>query len=597
MTLLRTVVVLGLLGATYVSGSVDNRGFDDPNAPRESVQFWRACHKASHSLTDDIGVPYEVADPPEIPFPGAEHQFTLVVQRHGTRRSQYLLSQSPYYKSTVPIQLSVQGAHELRVSGIEVRRYLQTFMGHSLPKRSVKRTRDDVLSEACGFDLERECEGFGLEKENCTPSGLVNAIANVFPEDTLYVRAAGLPRTQWSAVFFLEGFYGLPWLCGARTDELLRTSTSRNYERRCLVREVCDGDPEKVLQLRGRHTETCAAIKLPCIHVPFTPEDGLTVGAMYNAVAYSQGDDHFVRLEGPRTFEPQGPLKVAVDIAEEVYGKGAFEGSGGGWNAGEMWVSEAGSGDPTPMIDVLKWVEKKKQYCQESGKCDPVAVPSYDLLIEDLKEAFRRGYNILYGSGGFAKFVASPYLLLFTAVARGIAFGRQEDMRDLRLTMAAVSDFDSMGVNDEDVLRAAIQKVKLYVLSLHDFAVVSVLSVLQVYSGELSPFACRFYLELVKAPGGDAKNVTPSGKAFNVEDGLNPGGNVQYPENGYFVRVLYGKPGKKMSVLPLPLCGNKDVCPLNDFLNITYGLLKSNSFLDVTEVYRNRLRELSKTFV
>ncbi|RQX72275.1 histidine acid phosphatase superfamily protein, partial [Toxoplasma gondii CAST] len=587
----------GLFGATRVSGSVDNGGLDDPNASRMSTQYWRACHRGSGSLVEDINIPYDIADPPELPFPGAELQFALVAQRHGTRRSQYLWSKSPYYKGTAPSQLSVQGAYELRVSGIEVRHYLQKYKKHKLPKFGSNRSRDNVLRETCGFDLERECKAFGLEKQKCTSSSLVNSILNEFPADTIYMRAAPLPRTQWSAVFFLEGFFGLPWLCGATATELIKTPTSRNYERRCLLREVCDADAEKILRLRGKHQETCAAVELPCIHVPFTPDDGLTVGAMYNAVAYNQGNDHFVKVEGPRDFQPEGQLKVAVGIAEEVYGAGAFDNSGGMWNAGEMWLSEAGSGDPTPMVDVLKWVEKKKRYCKESGECDPLSVPTYKSLVSDLTEAFRLGYNQLYGSGGFAKFVASPYLLLFNSLARGVAFGRQEDMRDLRLMLGVMSDFDSVGLSDEAVLKASLQRINLFVLSLHDFVIVSTLSALGIYNGELSPFACRFLLELVKAPGGDAKDVAPSGKVFNVEDGLNPGGNVQYPRNGYHVRVLYGKPGKQMEALVLPWCENKTVCPLNDFLNFTYGLLKSKSFLDVTDVYRTKLREAAKRLV
>ncbi|EPT26327.1 hypothetical protein TGME49_308945 [Toxoplasma gondii ME49] len=99
--------VFGLFGATRVSGSVDNGGLDDPNASRMAIQYWRACHRGSGSLVEDINIPYDIADPPELPFPGAELQFALVAQRHGTRRSQYLWSKSPYNKDTVTGQLSI----------------------------------------------------------------------------------------------------------------------------------------------------------------------------------------------------------------------------------------------------------------------------------------------------------------------------------------------------------------------------------------------------------------------------------------------------------------------------------------------------------
>ncbi|KEP61291.1 UNVERIFIED_CONTAM: hypothetical protein HHA_308945 [Hammondia hammondi] len=154
--LLCVATVLGLFGATRVTGSVDNGGFDDPNASRESTQYWRACHQDSQSLSEDVIIPYDIANPPEPTFPGAELQFALVAQRHGTRRSQYLFSKSPYYKDTPPSQLSVQGAYELHVSGMEVRRYLQKYKQHKLAKSGGNRSRDEVLSEVCGFDLERD---------------------------------------------------------------------------------------------------------------------------------------------------------------------------------------------------------------------------------------------------------------------------------------------------------------------------------------------------------------------------------------------------------------------------------------------------------
>ncbi|PFH33940.1 histidine acid phosphatase superfamily protein [Besnoitia besnoiti] len=171
-----------------------------------------------------------------------------------------------------------------------------------MPKSLPNQNRVDILNETCGFDIHRECASYGLRGDDCTSSSLVNAILTEFPKSTVYARSSALRRTLWSAVFFLEGFYGLPWGCGGTTDELVKTAASHVEGSRCLIREVCDGDPKKVLGLRGHHQEVCTAVALPCIHVPRTEGDGLMAAALHHKVSYAQAEEHFAVREGPRAY-------------------------------------------------------------------------------------------------------------------------------------------------------------------------------------------------------------------------------------------------------------------------------------------------------
>ncbi|PFH33920.1 histidine acid phosphatase superfamily protein [Besnoitia besnoiti] len=159
----------------------------------------------------------------------------------------------------------------------------------------------------------------------------------------------------------------------------------------------------------------------------------------------------------------------------------------------------------------MEWVAQRRRFCQEAEEGDLVGVSSYEALVVQLKKAFPVSVMERFGKGGFAQFVGSPFLLLFNTLSKAVVFGRPEDWKELQLLMKVLTGFKSLDASNEELLKAAVQRVKRYLLSLHGYIIVAILGAFHA-SHVGAAFAVQRGFELVKAFGVEATAPADSPK-------------------------------------------------------------------------------------
>ncbi|CBZ53439.1 conserved hypothetical protein [Neospora caninum Liverpool] len=317
----------------------------------------------------------------------------------------------------------------------------------------------------------------------------------------MLVRASAYPRTKWSALAFLEGFYGLPRGCLVSPDDLLRTEGKKSGETWCVTRKVCtevagahlpEPTSSGVTRLPGNaltvaHAFThadkqCVDFQLPCVTAAPAASDGLARG-----VISSDAPATVWKLFGeikakPLWIKKAAELDQVLRTAAEVFGEKAVGELG--WMIGDTLVCEEAAGEEVPLKKLHEWFEShdpEKGHLQRRGTAEAEAgehpaerapsknstrvslstsgsathltgaseadgrfgVHTYLGAIGDIREAFRAGFDLVYADEKLGKYIAQGPVRLLNAFFRTKAYGRQTDVEELRRIAAEVGGFET----------------------------------------------------------------------------------------------------------------------------------------------------------
>lgn len=567
--------------------------------------------------------------------PGLSLEFLFILHRHGSRSSSSYASSTPLYGNVNPGQLLPLGAQQLRLSGKEVRQHYlsakrvytpgstQGLSPRTAEPRHSRQTAAGLSDGNVNPDTEETFNGkprrtesrpehirglrslsgcvIGSDGETCSAVVALKLLQLLIPPAAIIVRASAYPRAVWSALAFLEGFYGLPVGCLVSDADLTREDGKHRVDPVCPGRVICcpskfpsspigradraytrnpsafalsagaqfcprlevtpapertagsEKDPET-----GRTAwEACVVVRLPCVTLAPASADGLLKG-----VAAAEAPPDVWRMYSDVKTKPAWQAKEAevhewLRAASEVFG-GSNIGDMG-WRVGEMLVLEEEAGERCPLRELYKHLTGE-QHCntpskKHSGLAPDLlrglptstghgALPVGELVVrrsmppsvtagqtatainvndyaveylrtlDGIREAYRAGFDLLYGDEALSRYIAEGCLRLLNALLRCKAYRRLEDREDLRAVAAAVGGLHGLEVHEDLADRAGrhvpggyskdgepetvqLENLAVVLLSLHDHSIIGFLSTLGVYDHQRVPAAAKVYVELV----------------------------------------------------------------------------------------------------
>lgn len=578
------------------------------------------CPSSDVAVGRAAQLPYAVprrlvpAPPPDPPSRSSVTSLLVVLHRHGTRRALHSPRKLSRWRSpgssVGTSQLLPQGAHELHVSGEEVRAYFsQAFKADATCPELTKRLSASYI----------------------------------------HIRSSAIARTQWSALCFMEGLYALPPGCLVSEQDL---QAERGTDRRgqiCV--HLALGRPtssRNSLRPQSRPPPSeYVGVRLPCVYAPDLQEDALVQSASETRGA-KEARKRYAHT-APAWVPTEGHMRRALELVPEIFGEGTF---GHRWLAGERALAERGALPPgynhrdaemngeRVLGELYDWVEEQVTEAlasrgeegvkqgkwklgwllpgdaySETAKTTEVVETVYKKLLELYEDAFRQAFAARHGGPGFAHFASSPFILLVNALMRAKAYGRLRDFENLRRVLHMEGGFESFfeqasqkTVEKErdvaaaqkreiEVLRNRLADLEVMLLSNHDRLLTNFLATLGLFQNQLIPFSAKVYVELTYETSG-ASQSPESPEARREEAGFvsedeRLSGEV-WPDSTYRVRLLYGSPGHAMDVLSVPFCRGQDragsgtVCPLHIWLRETYRLIEGHAIHQVASLFKER---------
>ncbi|PHJ18667.1 histidine acid phosphatase superfamily protein [Cystoisospora suis] len=570
---------------------------------------------------------YPVADtispaaPPALPSDSSLFDFLFVLQRHGARAP--LKDTGIFPVSGTAIhggQLTPQGAHELHVSGEEVREYLV-----------------NSVSETCRI---RENQNAGYPDSAC-------GVGSLSP-DRVFVRATAVPRTHWSALAFLEGFYKLPYGCVVSIEDLSRETGRAHPTHKCVrlavsldVQEKYDSEGEDAstgpvepsgsgflprseadvgsTSLRvGGANNTAGSPGTICVHAPHLRRDGIAAG-MTEASSTAELRRELAAAAGrdadwiPTSERTRRALAVVSEVFPETEKLGAFQ-----WVLWDRFLAEraaAPEGTMTPsMRRLYEWVAGRQPLVSEketegaygelqartpaasfdragAPEVEPSVEDTYKALLSDIEHMYYVGFRFRYGTPDYSFFSASGLILLANGMLRVKAYRRLEDVESLRRILVLLGGFNELLGYDEatadttdsleralETLERRVKELEMMLFSGHDSIIMSFLASIGVFEEGLLPYASKVYIELTSAPatnGLDVGGISTAREQYTPQSSLADVESGWWPETSHSVRLLLGRPGQAMRVLALPFCTDSEkpggACPLAVWLRHTYA--------------------------
>ncbi|PHJ14751.1 histidine acid phosphatase superfamily protein [Cystoisospora suis] len=302
--------------------------------------------------------------------------------------------------------------------------------------------------------------------------------------------------------------------------------------------------------------KACIRVRLPCITVAPASADGLLKGVAAAEAPPAVWGMYSDVKKKPLWQAKEAEARESFRMASEVFGENSIGDMG--WRIGEMLVLEEEAGERCPLSKLYErltgeqhcsamltqdngfYVKMQRELRNDPGNthvADPTARQSrhppvrvgctantddandkralYLKTLDCIREAYRAGFDMLYGDEALKRYIAEGCLRLLNALLRCKVYGRREDRQDLQAVAAAVGGLhgleyheDSAGRVDQtttagdisvgDATDIQLENVSVALLSLHDHSIIGFLSTLGVYDHKRVPAAAKVYVELLR---------------------------------------------------------------------------------------------------
>lgn len=550
-------VVLGFASVTFVGGQ-EPRGTVDYDAALAPPEMWGVVPSVNLRWKDlafcqpGYGIP---CFPP--PPAGLSPVFLSSIQRHGSRTPSGGVSDVIEFEGVVDEQLTRKGVSELHAVGESMRRYFDEYL--AVEQRRLERLRHPSDPLTCRATVTNTAE-------DLPPS--------------VYIRSSTFPRTRLSGYAWAGGFDGRG-LWGLVPEDVLTSGTGKPVQ---LPSEVeINGARPFALSATDASAEGVVSSTVFPVHMDPLMQ-GTASPFIASEVAQWQSrvvdEPVFRRLQErfDHLYEPLRPFLDASAFAKL------------GTSLGDAFFCEVSAGASWPLeLEITRRLRASDRFRALSDDAQEDLLRRFSVvfrsetgqrLVETFGEGHRLAFYLTHTHPGFMHATAGGVLLLLgrlmeakAAVLSSLTQGEQEKaLAGAVKVLTLVGGFDYLLLDKQSrqdfaresealekaisqmrqgqlapreqtkALETALRCLSLLLFTWHDSLIVAFLGLLGNRSDEVTPFASSLQVELLRS-SDEAEEPGATAPA--------DGGD---PYQGFYVRLMYGGPGRVHRQASMPLC-------------------------------------------